>query len=481
MKEYNYEDILLYNVRNGEIVVIFNDQEQLNKFRYTGLKKDAPVREIPYSVEEEDKIVDKMKKIAVVREIAADQLEVVYIDGTSIIFDNSSKDAIEMNLKKQRELSKKKEEARVSSMPVEEKENKKKEANKNSRRYLAGVLAALVIAGGAAGAYFAGKHTKPIDRKSNDEDPTKQDLRRNEQIEQTVTTTSQYTNEGKRLHEETLAKDSFILRYQQLAGVRWNEELATEIVEFLNDVYPTSMTYMSSENANAETTEALEALELLVAGNLNSETNVNNMIDLGQYINNEGSRILLNNALVIARGAVNESIGEPVNGAIIDEGDYASINKFSREYLNAVDQLLNYEYDTITDPLFLQLPSGVRYLITSIFQQANAAVVPTFSTIKRGNNVIYYRYFNDIATGVNYTPRATSNGQIEYVGTNGEVYSENQIFAMAGTPLVLDDRNYTENVNPNLQQLGIQPELDRVYEAAREEIFGMKNTYTVRK
>ena len=69
------------------------------------------------------------------------------------------------------------------------------------------------------------------------------------------------------------------------------------------------------------------------------------MIDLARFVTNDRDRILINNALVIARSAINEAVGEPTYGKILDEDDFASVNKFSREYLNAVDQLLNYEYD----------------------------------------------------------------------------------------------------------------------------------------
>jgi len=479
-KEFNYNDILLYTVKDEKIIVIVNDKEQLDKYKYSAVPKDAPISIIPYTKEVEKEIIENKKKISEYKENSQKGIDVRYVDGTEISFDSSNKEIVEKNLYEQRENEKLAFNANLANMTEEEKETRKESTNQKAKRYLAAALAALVVGGAGVAGYYNGKHAKPVDNPV-DEDTTKEDLRTNvTATEESVVTVSQYLNEGKALYQETVNKNSFVLKYQQAGGIRWSEDLSVEVVEYLNGVYPTAMRYMSEENATAELIEAQEAIRLLVAGNLNSETKESDIIDIASYITNNKDRVLINNAMVIAKNAINEAIGEPTYGTILDEDDYSSVGKFSREYLGAVDELLNYEYDTITDPAFLEMSSSVRFIITSIFQQANAAVVPTWSYVTRNSQNIYYRNFVDDATGVVYLPRQGKNGTTEYVASTGEVYNEEAIFVMAGTPLDPTARNYTEQVNPNLHKVGIENELERVIEAAGIEMAEMKNEVIIK-
>ena len=229
--------------------------------------------------------------------------------------------------------------------------------------------------------------------------------------EQNVSAVSDFTKEAETLYNQTLEKNDFVLKYQQVADIKWNKELSLEVVELVNGLYPLSMQYMNEENAKQEMTEVTQAISLLIAGNLNPETSEENMINLSEFIVNEKEKTFVNNALIISRACINESIGEPTNGKIIDEEQWSGYSNFSKEYKNSVDQLLNYEFETINNPEFLTMSAGARYLITLTFQQVNN-VIPQWSYITREKSEtdtreydLYYRYFFDDVEKIPYLPR----------------------------------------------------------------------------
>lgn len=300
-----------------------------------------------------------------------------------------------------------------------------------------------------------------------------------------------FTEDAKRLYQETLDKNSFVLRYQQIVNVNWNEDLALEVIEVMNGVYPTRMQQMSAEDAHAEMTEVLQAASLLITGNLNPETKTNDMIDLSSYIVSEKDRVLIHNAMVVARNAMNESIGQPMNGQILDESEWSRVNKFSNEYKGAVDQLLHYEFGTVNDSDFLEMNAGARWTIATIFQQVNNTI-PQWSYITRKTSEatpreydLYYRYFtNDVEKKV-YLPRPGVNGTTEYVYTNQncideEVYTEDEMFALAGLSTVEEQRYLGIQANPNIHQLGIQTEVDNRVDDAVNELHRAQKTYSIR-
>ena len=171
-----------------------------------------------------------------------------------------------------------------------------------------------------------------------------------------------------------------------------------------------------------------------------------------------------------------------MNGKILDEDEFSEVNKFSRQYKDSVDQLLNYEADTKDEPAFLTMSSGCRFLIASIFQNANN-VIPQHSFITRTSetdartNDVYYRYFQNDVTKDLYLPRAGENGNTIYVRTyydenrecHEEVLTEDVMFAMAGMSTVEEQRNLGIEAIPDIHQFGIQIEIDtRVAEAVEE-------------
>lgn len=300
-----------------------------------------------------------------------------------------------------------------------------------------------------------------------------------------------FTNAAKELYQETLDKNSYVLRYQQIVNINWNEDLALEVIELMNGVYPTRMREMSPEDAQAEMTEVLQATSLLITGNLNPETKEEDMIDLSKYVLNDKDRVLIHNSMVVARNAMNESVGQPMNGQILDESDWASVNKFSDEYKGAVDQLLHYEFGTVNDSDFLEMNAGARWIIVTTFQQVNNTI-PQWSYITRRTSEatpreydLYYRYFtNDVEKKV-YLPRPGINGTTEYVWTDEncierEVYTEDEMFALAGLSTVEEQRYLGIVANPNVHQLGIQTEVDNRVDDATAELYAAQKTYVIR-
>ena len=167
------------------------------------------------------------------------------------------------------------------------------------------------------------------------------------------------------------------------------------------------------------------------------------------------------------------------------------MNKFRREYTNAVDQLLHYEFDTINDTEFLVASSGARFVISSIFQTVNNTI-PQWSHITRQSSEtdtreydLYYRYFNDDYYKVLYLPEPGINGTTVYYAywsdenskcNKAGPYTEDVMFAMAGMSIVEEERDLKIEVNPNLRQLGIQTEVDNRVEDARTELFELTKT-----
>ena len=484
-KEFEYSDILLYKIVESNnkklIIVIINDEEQLKTFRNTGLAEDAPVSIMEYTPEIEKEIISKMKQIKEYVVNSEDDIIVRYTDGTNINFYKTNKPIIEEVLENQRNYNKNRIIDDWAKMPEEEKQKKKSLVSKKLTKGLAGVLAATVLLTGSYHLLNRNKGKNVDNEMLNPTDPRK--------TEQDVSAVSDFTKEAETLYNQTLEKNDFVLKYQQVADIKWNKELSLEVVELVNGLYPLSMQYMNEENAKQEMTEVIQAISLLIAGNLNPETSEENMINLSEFIVNEKEKTFVNNALIISRACINESIGEPTNGKIIDEEQWSGYSNFSKEYKNSVDQLLNYEFETINNPEFLTMSAGARYLITLTFQQVNN-VIPQWSYITREKSEtdtreydLYYRYFFDDVEKIPYLPREGKNGTTEYVYTyideNGtckeEVYTEDVMFAMAGLSTVEEQRNLNIEPNPNIRQLGIQTEIDNRVNDSLYELQEIRN------
>lgn len=493
-KEYNYEDILLYNVSNSNIIAIVNDQEQLEQFKATGAANDAPIVKIPFSSETVLEIVKNMKKIKEYNK-SDEYIEIIYKDGTTTRVALESENVVKQNLRAQNEVAKERISSSFANMPEEEKKKKKEESSATWKKSLAAVLAALSIytigsnkdkIADYASDIFGNNNSEP--KKSTQTLGTSQAVK-NSQSNQTLNitterdyekehylemTTFDFTDLSKRLYEETCNKENFLMKYQQVVNINWDEDLAKIVLEIMNGKYPPSLLNSTDEDAFARKTEALQALSLLISGNINVETRHEDMIDLKYYFLREEDYILVNNAMTIARYAMDETVGEPMNGQILDEGDYASVDKFSREYLGAVDQLLNYELDTINDSQFKKMSSGVRWTVSTIFQQVNNTI-PQWSSINRNNQTIYYRDFVNKATGDLYYPVIGQNGTVDYVSRQtGKVYNMYEMFATAGIQLVEEQRNIENYADPNVVMEGIGIEVDNAVLDAKQDIYDLR-------
>jgi len=492
-KEFNYSDILLYSVAMKNIVVIVNDEEQMKKFARSGKASDAPIAVIPYTDEELTNIIDSMKQIEESYANEDKTITVKYKDGEEVVFDASNESIIKANLAEQRKAKERKVVGAWANIPEKEKEERKKTTKKKFIKGLSAMLAATVLAGGLYAASKFGNKKFTENNENNKEttsnydefvNPT--DPRKDTEI---VVPTSDYTKEAEELYNLTATVNPFILKYQQVANVTWDKELALEVIEYINTLYPTSMQFMNEADAKAEAIELQQAISLLIAGNLNPETKEEEMIDLSQFMISEKEKVLVHNAMTIARACIQESIGEPMNGKIIETDE--EMNKFSREYTNSVDQLLHYEFDTINDPDFLVASSGARFVISSIFQTVNNTI-PQWSHVTRQSSEqdpreyeLYYRYFNDDYNKVLYLPEPGQNGtNVYYAYWADETsdchkagpYTEDVMHAMAGLSTVEEQRNLGIEANPNIRQLGIQTEVDNRVEDARVELFELAKT-----
>lgn len=495
-KEFELSDVLLYSVNKNKIITIVNDEEQMKKFSITGSANDAPISIIDYSEDTLNEIITSMKQIKSYQVSDSKDIDVEYTDGTSIMFDESNMEVINSNLQAQKKANEKKTLGAWYDLSDKEKEEKKRKTKKNVLRGLSAAVAATVLAGGL---YVAGKtfkRSKPAETVGeivSEEMYNPTDPRKTTIVEEPK---SDFTNEAASLYKETEEVNPFIIRYQQAVNVTWNKELALEVVEFLNGMYPTSMIAMNEENSKAEATELMQAIDLIIAGNLNPETSEEEMIDLSKYIRDEKERVFVHNSMLMARACINESIGEPMNGKILDESKWSDVNKFSREYTNSVEQLIHYEFDTLNDSDFLTSSANTRYVITSIFQVVDASI-PQWTHVTRRSSEqdvreyeLYYRYFFDDVDKVTYLPEPGKNGTNQYraywadgnslCNENGP-FTEDEMHAMAGLSTVEEQRNLGIEANPNIHQLGVQTQINAKYEQAIEDFLALRNDYVKNK
>lgn len=492
-KEVNYSDILLYSVNMKNIITIVNDQEQMKKFMRTGKGIDAPIAVIPYSDEELTNIIDSMKQIVRFENTEEGNIEVFYEDGTTVKFDASNGNVIKSNYAEQKKAKERTVVGSWENIPEEEKQAKKKETQNKIKKGLAASLAAIVLAGGLYSCSKMG-NKKFLDKNKEttsnyDEYINPTDPRKDDQME-IVMPNIDFTAQAEELYNETVNINPFILKYQQVSNVTWDKELALEVVEYINGVYPTSMTFMNDENANAEMTELMQAINLLIAGNLNPSNKEEQMIDFSKYIIDEKDRVMVHNSMLIARACIQESIGEPMNGKIIESD--SEMNNFSREYKDSVDRLLHFEFEGVNHADFLTAPAGTRFLVASIFQNINNTI-PQWSYITRESSEpdpreydLYYRYFSDDYEKILYLPEPGKNGTTVYYAHWADEksmchkegpYTEDVMFAMAGLSLLEEQRHLNIEANPNIRQLGIQTEIDNRVDDAMTESFALRTTY----
>lgn len=518
-KEFDYSDIVLYKLSGNQqkLIVFVDDKEQLEKLKESNDIKDTPVAFLINTSDEEKNIITKMKQIKSV-DVVNGALQVKYEDGSEILFDLDNENVISDVQKAQLDAKKVTNEALIPSEPVasqeqsipvvqpvvepevkseepkkeentnldngwanlteEEKEATKKKISASQKRKMAAILAGVA----AAGAISA---IKPFSNKDSLDpiltptpSPISTPLPTPTPI--VVARENDYTAKAEQLIAETEAKDSFIITYQQAVGVKWDTELAKSVIEYANGLYPYAMSKMNAADAQNYLMQIEQAINLIIAGSLNSETTEKNMINLADYISSKEEKALVNDSLMMARATVNASIGEPMNGKIIGENEWTGHANFSQNYLTSVDNLLNYEYDVIYNSKYSKIYPAAQFIVASNFQNINY-IIPTWkyvenSAVKDGEvgNRIYYRYFSNDNNGDLYMPREASNGRSEYVlikeeKETGDVYDEDTMFAMAGQSLNPDYELHNVKQIPGVKQYGIEQIMNDAVDEAMEE------------
>ncbi len=450
-KDFEFSDVILYNHSDKEIVMIVNDPENLETFKYTGNPTDAPVIVVPYSEEEEKQIIANMKKI-IKYEKVEDGIEIFYEDNTQVIFDLSNEEVVKSNLEAQNRLAKERIVTNISSISEEQKELRKNTLNEKLKKGIVAILADLTI--------FA------------DDYISKNKKARKQEKSDNIFINRQYVDNSKKLYQEIINKNSCLLKYQQVINMAWDENSALQLIELINGSYSNSIKNMNLDNSVAEIKKLLQAIILIVMDNLNPNTNQENMINLHSYIDSLKDRTLIYNSMIVAKNAVNELVGDLTIMQTLDESMYSTVNKFTNEYKGAVNQLLNYEFKTINDSEFLSMNKNTRWIIISIFELVNKLIPEESSIDIEVAGVIkkmYYRYFADIIESKIYVPIINENGIAYYEGKTGNVYSKDDIFALAGLSLL---ENKIEP-NPNIHEMGIYPGIAEKFEATSEELLSV--------
>lgn len=518
-KEFNYSDIVLYKLSGNQqkLIVFVDDKEQLEKLKESNDIKDTPIAFLINSSDEEKNIITKMKQIKSV-DVVNGALQVKYEDGSEFLFDLDNENVIsdvqkaQFDAKKvisepvvekeqpapvvqpvvtepevKSEEPKKEENTNLdngwANISAEEKEATKKKLSASQKSKMAAILAAIISAGALSA-------TKAFSNKDNLDPvltPTPSPISTPLQTPELITVAGEndYTAKAEQLVAETEAKDSFIITYQQAVGVKWDTELAKSVIEYANGLYPYAMSKMNAADAQNYLMQIEQAINLIIAGSLNSETAENNMINLADYISSKEEQALVNDSLMMARATVNASIGEPMNGKIIGENEWTGHAKFSQNYLTSVGNLLNYEYDVIYNSKYSKIYPAAQFIVASNFQNINY-IIPTWkyvenSAVKDGEvgNRIYYRYFSNDNNGDLYMPREASNGRSEYVlikdeKETGDVYDEDTMFAMAGQSLNPDYELHNVKQIPGIKQYGIEQimnnSVDEAMEATRDDV-----------
>ena len=516
-KEFDYSDIVLYKLSGNQqkLIVFVDDKEQLEKLKESNDIKDTPVAFLINTSDEEKNIITKMKQIKSV-DVVNGALQVKYEDGSEILFDLDNENVISDVQKAQLDAKKVTNEALIPSEPVvsqeqsipvvqpvvepevkseepkkeentnldngwanlteEEKEATKKKISASQKRKMAAILAGVA----AAGAISA---IKPFSNRDSSDPvltPTPSPISTPLPTPIVVAGENDYTAKAEQLIAETEAKDSFVITYQQAVGVKWDTELAKSVIEYANGLYPYAMSKMNAADAQNYLMQIEQAINLIIAGSLNSETTEKNMINLADYISSKEEKALVNDSLMMARATVNASIGEPMNGKIIGENEWTGHANFSQNYLTSVDNLLNYEYDVIYNSKYSKIYPAAQFIVASNFQNINY-IIPTWkyvenSAVKDGEvgNRIYYRYFSNDNNGDLYMPREASNGRSEYVlikdeKETGDVYDEDTMFAMAGQSLNPDYELHNVKQIPGVKQYGIEQIMNDAVDEAMEE------------
>ena len=431
--EFNYDDIVLFHLSESKVNILVNNEEQMAKYKETGNIKDLPVSIANNSASFEKKLLTKMKQIKTYK--VEDNLVIVeYKDGTKIDFDITNLNDIKYvaNAQKtQREIN-----------------------EKNKRRAtMAGILAGTFLATGTIGYLIGNKYNKKgVDNPINSEFVVGGEYKK------------QALEMFERLEKTPFAKE-----------VKWTPELAEGIIEYANGEYPREMQTMEEEEALKKQEEIEDAIQTLISYNLSVTTD--KIVNIADYVNSNKGKALINDALVMGR-ALSAS---DTSKKLISNSEWTTHAKLSSNKDEATENLMHYEYDTMYNSIYSELPSSIRFIIASTYEMSNE-YVPVWTHVTRERSEqdvreheLYFRYFiNENNNYETFLPREIENNKVEYVLTykdcSEKVYDEITMYVMAGR---LNNENHkygdVEQV-PGMKQFGVEIEVNNRVDEAMEQM-----------
>ena len=431
--EFNYDDIVLFHLSESKVNILVNNEEQMAKYKETGNIKDLPVSIVDNNAAFEKKLLTKMKQIKTYK--VEDNLVIVeYKDGTKIDFNITNLNDIKYvaNAQKtQREIN-----------------------EKNKRRAtMAGILAGTFLATGTIGYLIGNKYNK-----KGVDDPTN--------IEFVVG--GEYKKQALEMFER-LEKTPFAKE------VKWTPELAEGIIEYANGEYPREMQTMEEEEALKKQDEIEDAIQTLISYNLSVTTD--KIVNIADYVNSNKGKALINDALVMGR-ALSAS---DTSKKLISNSEWTTHAKLSSDKDEATENLMHYEYDTMYNSIYSELPSSIRFIIASTYEMSNE-YVPVWTHVTRERSEqdvreheLYFRYFiNENNNYETFLPREIENNKVEYVLTykdcSEKVYDEITMYVMAGR-LINENHKYgdVEQV-PGMKQFGVEIEVNNRVDEAMEQM-----------
>ena len=431
--EFNYDDIVLFHLSESKVNILVNNEEQMAKYKETGNIKDLPVSIVDNNAAFEKKLLTKMKQIKTYK--VEDNLVIVeYKDGTKIDFNITNLNDIKYvaNAQKtQREIN-----------------------EKNKRRAtMAGILAGTFLATGTIGYLIGNKYNK-----KGVDDPTN--------IEFVVG--GEYKKQALEMFER-LEKTPFAKE------VKWTPELAEGIIEYANGEYPREMQTMDEEEALKKQEEIEDAIQTLISYNLSVTTD--KIVNIADYVNSNKGKALINDALVMGR-ALSAS---DTSKKLISNSEWTTHAKLSSDKDEATENLMHYEYDTMYNSIYSELPSSIRFIIASTYEMSNE-YVPVWTHVTRERSEqdvreheLYFRYFiNENNNYETFLPREIENNKVEYVLTykdcSEKVYDEITMYVMAGR-LINENHKYgdVEQV-PGMKQFGVEIEVNNRVDEAMEQM-----------
>ena len=432
--EFNYDDIVLFHLSDSKVNILVNNEEQMAKYKETGNIKDLPVSIADNSASFQKKLLTKMKQIKAYK-VVDNQVIVVYKDGTKMDFDITNLNDIKY---------------------VADAQKTQREINeKNKRRAtMAGILAGTFI-----GTYFITDGiSKLVDNKKSNDTP----------INSEFVVGGEYKKQALEMFER-LEKTPFAKE------VKWTPELAEGIIEYANGEYPLEMQTMDEEEALKKQEEIEYAIQTLISYNLSVTTD--KIVNIADYVNSDKGRALINDALVMGR-ALSAS---DTSKKLISNSEWTTHAKLSSDKDEATENLMHYEYDTMYNSIYSELPASMRFIIASTYEMSNE-YVPVWTHVTRERSEkdvreheLYFRYFiNENNNYETFLPREIENNKVEYVLTykdcSEKVYDEITMYVMAGR-LINENHKYgdVEQV-PGMKQFGVEIEVNNRVDEAMEQM-----------